>query len=92
MNLIYLVVSIILGTISWVTTQFSWQYAYILEYIFLFLTGWYICLFLFHQDEFDRSKTYNLLTPIHLIYTVIMIVSNYIDICVEYTIMTFLKR
>ena len=71
MILIYFVVSAIFAAITWVCSQLDWQYGYILMYIFLFLTSWYISLIFVHQEEFDRSKKYTLITPGHIIYLAI---------------------
>lgn len=71
MILIYFVVSAILATLTWVCSQLDWQYGYILMYIFMFLTSWYICLVFLHQDEYDRTKKYTLITPGHLIFLAI---------------------
>lgn len=71
MTLIYLVVSIILAAATWGFSQLDWQYGYILMYIFMFFTSWYICLVFIYQEEYDRTKKFTLLTPGHLIYLVI---------------------
>lgn len=71
MVLIYLVVSVILAVVTWVCSQLDWQYGYILMYFFLFMTSWYISLVFVYQEEYERSKKFTLLTPIHLIYLAI---------------------
>ena len=67
MTLIYLVVSAILAAITWACSQLDWQYGYILMYIFMFLTSWYICLVFIYQEEYDRTKKFTVLTPAHII-------------------------
>jgi hypothetical protein len=74
MNLIYLVVAFILGLVTWICTQTTWQYAYILFYVFLFLCSWYINLFMLYQEENDKHKKYTLWTPANLIYVIIIAV------------------
>ncbi len=74
MILIYFVVSVIMAAITYVCSQLDWHYGYILMYIFMFLTSWFISLMFVHQEEFDRSKKYTLITPGHLIFLAI-------DIC-----------
>lgn len=71
MTIIYLIVSIILGAITWVCSQLSWQYGYILMYIFMFLTSWYICLVFIFQEEYEREKRFYIFTVPHLIYYLI---------------------
>ena len=71
MILIYFVVSVIMATLTWVSSQLDWKYGYILMYIFLFLTSWYISLLFVHQEEYDRSKKYTLITPGHIIFLLI---------------------
>lgn len=71
MILIYFVVACIMATLTWVCSQLDWQYGYILMYIFMFLTSWFISLIFVHQEEFDRSKKYTLITPGHIIFVVI---------------------
>ena len=71
MILIYFVVSVIMATLTWVCSQLDWKYGYILMYIFLFLTSWYISLLFVHQEEYDRSKKYTLITPGHLLFLAI---------------------
>ena len=73
MNVIYFVVAIILSGLAWISKQLVWQYANILFYIFLFFASWYINMFLFHQEEFEKHKKYNIFTPIHIIYPLIII-------------------
>ena len=72
MTLIYLVVAAILAAFTWVCSQLDWQYGYILTYIFLFLSSWYVSLVFVHQDEYDRSKKFVFFTPEHIIYFVIL--------------------
>ncbi|MBR2290502.1 MAG: hypothetical protein IJ867_08040 [Clostridia bacterium] len=71
MTLIYLVVSVILGVVTWVCSNLDWQYGYILTYIFLFLTSWYVSLIFIYQEEYDRTKKFTVWTPAHLIYFVV---------------------
>ena len=71
MILIYFVVSCIMATLTWVCSQLDWHYGYILMYFFMFLTSWYICLLFVHQEEYDRTKKYTLITPGHLIFLAI---------------------
>ncbi len=71
MILIYFVVSVILAAVTWVCSQLDWRYGYILMYIFLFLTSWCVSLIFVHQEEYDRSKKYTLITPGHLIFLAI---------------------
>ena len=71
MILIYFVVSCIMATLTWVCSQLDWRYGYILMYIFMFLTSWFIALIFVHQEEFDRTKKYTLITPGHIIFLAI---------------------
>ena len=68
MTLIYLVVSVILSVMVWVSSQLDWRYGYILMYIFLFLASWYVSLVFAYQEEYDRTKKYTFFTPAHLIF------------------------
>lgn len=68
MTLIYLVVSVILSAMVWVSSQLDWRYGYILMYIFLFLASWYVSLVFVYQEEYDRTKKYTFFTPAHLIF------------------------
>lgn len=68
MNLIYLVVSVILSAIVYITTQLDWQYAFYLEYVFLFLASWYLALVFISQEEYERSKKFEIFTPVHLLH------------------------
>lgn len=71
MVLIYFVVSVIMAALTWVSSQLEWQYGYILMYIFLFLTSWYISLIFVHQEDSDKLKRYTLISPLHLIFIAI---------------------
>ena len=71
MTLIYLVVSVILAAMVWVSSQLDWQYGYILMYFFLFMTSWYVSLVFIYQEEYDRTKKFYIFTVPHLIYMVI---------------------
>ena len=71
MTLIYLVVSVILSVMVWVSSQLDWRYGYILMYIFLFLASWYECLVFVYQEEYERTKKYTFFTPAHIIFLAI---------------------
>lgn len=72
MKIIYFVVTIIFGTLSWICTQTVWEYQYILQYLFLFLASWFLCLVFVYQEENESSKKYTLFTPYNLLYVVIV--------------------
>lgn len=72
MKIIYFVVAVIFGALSWICTQTVWEYQYILQYIFLFLTSWFVCLIFLYQEENEGSKKYTLFTPYNLIYVIIV--------------------
>ena len=71
MTLIYLVVSVILAAMTWVCSQLDWQYGYILMYICMFFTSWYVALVFMYQEEYDRSKKFLVFTVPHILFYVI---------------------
>ncbi len=70
MKIIFFVVAFIFAGISWFSQQIDWEYAYILFYIGLFMTSWFICLIFLYQEENESSKKYTVVTPSNLIYLV----------------------
>jgi len=72
MKIIYFVVACFFAALSWICTQFTWEYANILFYICLFITSWYINLVFLYQEENDISKKYTVFTPYNLLYVIII--------------------
>mgnify|MGYP001111288306 FL=1 len=72
MKIIYFVVALIFGTLSWICTQTNWQYSYIPQYVCLFIASLYVALIFLYQEEHESSKKYTLLTPSNLIYVIII--------------------
>lgn len=72
MKIVYTVIAGLFSVLAWVCTQTVWEYQYILEYIFVFLASFFICLVFLYQEENETSKKYTLITPSNLIYIIIV--------------------
>ena len=75
MNIIFIVVAVLFGAISWICTQTVWEYQYILEYITLFISSFFVCLIFLYQEANQLSKKYKIITFPNLVYLVIILIA-----------------
>ena len=75
MNIIYIVVAVIFGAISWICTQTVWEYQYIIEYIALFLSSFFVCQVFLYQEGNESSKEFKIITFPHLVYVAIIVIA-----------------
>ena len=75
MNIIFIVVAILFGAISWICTQTVWEYQYILEYIALFISSFFVCLVFLYQEANRTSKKYKIITFPNIVYIVIIVIT-----------------
>ena len=75
MNIIFIVVAVLFGAISWICTQTVWEYQYILEYITLFISSFFVCLVFLYQEANQLSKKYKIITFPNLVYLVIILIA-----------------
>lgn len=75
MNIVYIVVAVIFGAISWICTQTVWEYQYIIEYIALFIASFFVAMVFLYQEANETSKKYKIVTFPNAIYVALILLA-----------------